>query len=200
MAETDVKITYETIYEIFRSEKVRDELQKLDPNFIEDVKKYLWEKNSILKSQIGKKSIFSSTEVQKTIKQIENIKKILKELQEKREAKIIKLAIFNSRTGYEIKELSRMLEKEKDFFNDLVKLLKNNQNSLFGAIDEDIVKPKGLKKKVKSESKKVGFKEDVQEFVGADLQVYGPYKTNDTAELPIKIAELLIKKDKATEK
>ncbi len=196
MQQSEVRITYEIIYDVFRNEKIREELQKLEPRFLEDVKEYLDEKNSILKSQMGKKSIFSSSETQKTIKQIESVHKMLKELQERREAKIIELAMFSSRTGQLIKEIAHMLSREQDFFHGVLELLNKNRNALVEFITAD-AQPKDLKKANPNERRKVIFQEDVQEFVGADLQVYGPYHVHDIAELPTDIAHLLVKKEKA---
>ena len=93
-----VVITYDTLYEILRREKFKKELQKLDDNFFDNTLNYLNDKSKIYESQKEKDSIFSS-EFKKTEKTLENTKKILKELYEKRESKIIMLALFSSRTA-----------------------------------------------------------------------------------------------------
>ena len=85
----DKLITYETLYEYLRKEKVYPELQQLDTDFFKKVTKYLEEKNNILESHSKKDSMFSKVEIEKTSRQISNIKKILKEIYEKRENKII---------------------------------------------------------------------------------------------------------------
>jgi DNA replication initiation complex subunit (GINS family) len=41
----DVKITYETLFDLLRREKNRNELQQLDPSFYLDVVSYLKEKS-----------------------------------------------------------------------------------------------------------------------------------------------------------
>ena len=66
----DVVITYETLFEILRREKIRPDLQPLNENFLKDVVNYLSEKQSILDSQMKKVSVFSSSETQKTQKEI----------------------------------------------------------------------------------------------------------------------------------
>ena len=68
----DVLITHETLYELLRREKSRDEIQKLDDNFYGDVLTYIKDKKAILDSQKSKDNIFSSQEVQKTKKQMDN--------------------------------------------------------------------------------------------------------------------------------
>ena len=110
----EVIITYETLFEILRREKFKEEIQKLPDNFIENTIKYLQEKQEILTSQQQKQSIFSS-ESTKTQKQLENTKKLLKELYEKRESKIIQLALIASRIKEE-QDLSNILPSEKILF------------------------------------------------------------------------------------
>ena len=73
-----VIITYDTLYEILRREKFRNELQLLDGDFFDNVVSYLNQKSAILDSQKNRDSIFSS-EYKKTERTIQNTKKLLKE-------------------------------------------------------------------------------------------------------------------------
>ena len=91
-------ITYETLYDLLRREKVNPELQKIEKDFLQNLKKYLESKQSILESQQSKSSIFSKKESEMTLKQIENTRRVIKELYERREAKIISLALSSSKT------------------------------------------------------------------------------------------------------
>ena len=50
----EVIITYETLYELLRKEKIRTELQNLDPEFFKHVVTYLNDKEAILQSQSKK--------------------------------------------------------------------------------------------------------------------------------------------------
>src|SRR3990167_10664764 len=90
----DIAITYESLYDILRKEKYKPELQKISANFFKHTIDYINTKKSILDNQ--KTSIFSA-ELQKTQTQLNNIKRILKEIYERRENKIIQLALFSSR-------------------------------------------------------------------------------------------------------
>ena len=54
----EVNITYETLFDLLRRERSRNELQELEETFYEDVKKYLEEKQNMLVDN-GKK--FTST-------------------------------------------------------------------------------------------------------------------------------------------
>ena len=101
-------ITYEMLYEILREEKTKKEITRLDENFFENVIKYMSEKRNMLESQQKKSSIFTLSESVNTKKQLENVHRILKELYERRENKILQLALFRSRTN-EIVDNSCML-------------------------------------------------------------------------------------------
>ncbi len=206
MAE-DVIITYETLYDILRREKNRQDLQELPQTFLTDLTNYLKKKKEILQSQEQKKSIFTTTEVQKTRKQIESIQKIIKELYERRESKIIQLALIASRTSIETEEKNVMLPEEQEFYNKIIENLDHfRENMLYKLSNGDsptikISKPKDLKipEKPNKTTKKVKLLTDVPKFVGTDLETYGPYNTKDTIEIPNEIADLLIKQKKAEE-
>jgi len=200
--DNEVIITYETLYELMRREKFRPELQKLNKEFFNDFIKYLNEKKIILESQKKKKSIFTSTETQKTQKQIENVKKIIKELYEKRENKIIQLAMFASRNN-DNPEFNEMLIEEKKFFKDLLETTNNyRKNILHNLIQgkqpeiKEVEKPKELKTEKKDSIKMVRFLQSIPKFIGNDLNIYGPFEEEEIAAIPAEIAKLLTKKKK----
>ena len=120
----DAIITYEKLYEVLRLEKYKKELQKIDSDFFPKVIKYLEEKKAILQAQESKDSVFASQSVAKTKRQLENTKMILKELYERREGKIIQMALFNSRTNVDLQETDSLLGEEVNFYNSLVDLFK----------------------------------------------------------------------------
>ena len=210
---TEITITYETLYDMLRREKNRAELQELDPFFYEKLAKYIKDKQEILISQEQKDSIFTTIEVQKTRKQIENIQKIVKELYEKRESKILQLALMNSRSKIATKDKSLMLNSEKGTYDSLITSLNQFREDILhnivqgkssnGNYQEEIKEnePKGLKKDEKPtiNTKQVKFRQKISKFVGTDLNHYGPYEKGDMAALPMDIAELLINKKQVEE-
>jgi DNA replication initiation complex subunit (GINS family) len=208
--EKDVIITYETLYEILRREKARPDLQKLDETFFKDVLNYISEKKSILDSQLKKDSIFGTSEIEKTKKQIENINKILKELYEKREYKILQSALIGSRAGADFNNMSLMLPEEKALYEELYSTLLFGRNSILtnlinGKLPERMeksseLKPKDINMASKGEDNKlIRMISPLPKFMGPNLEIYGPFDQENTVNLPSDIANLLIKNKKAEE-
>src|SRR3989344_6368336 len=127
-------LTYEILYDILRREKSRPELQKLDETFFESVKGYFRERLTLLESQRQKSSIFAQKETEKTQKQIDNIQKLINELYEKREIKIVNLALSASKTSniYE----DNLLKEERQLFENLVATLRDFKKNLVNNIFE----------------------------------------------------------------
>jgi DNA replication initiation complex subunit (GINS family) len=199
---TEVVITYETLYELLRREKSREELQKLEENFIDETQKYLNEKQDIIKK--AGESLFANDERRKTQTQIDNARRIIKELYHKREQKIVCLALDANKTGSKIAMTSSMLILEKELYEKIFRQLEESKYAMLGDMVESRrtisaeEKPKDLKDTPES-NKHVRFTEEIPKFMGTDLNVYGPYIKESEAELPMKIAELLLKKGKAEE-
>ncbi len=207
--EKDVIITYESLYELLRREKSRPELQRLDQTFFNDVLKYLEEKKAIVESQGKKDSIFGSLEVEKTKKQLENIKKIIKEIYEKRESKIMQLALISSRTN-NINNFDTMLPEEMVFYDELTNVLSSSRDSILNNIlnlrqpsksePVNISKPKDINMDPKGEGNKlIRILNPLPKFMGTNLEVYGPFDQENVVNLPSEIANLLIKNRKAEE-
>ena len=193
MAETI--ITYDSIYETLRKEKYEPEIQKLSETFYADTITYLKEKKAIVETQRSQQSIFSDETV-KTERQIQNIKRLLKELYERRENKIIQLALFSSRSETQ-PEISNLLPEEQEFFRainaNLTLYRKGIMEHLLQLKYPKISKPKDIKTEEEEHTKLVRFLNPVPKFMGEDLNIYGPFYADDIASLPIKASSLLIK-------
>jgi DNA replication initiation complex subunit (GINS family) len=113
----EVAITYETLFEILRREKNRDELQELHKTFFEDVVSYLQGKMTILNNP--QSELFGYDEREKTLILVQNIKKLIRDLYDRREKKIINMAINKARTKSSIINTSTLLNEEKSFFDSL---------------------------------------------------------------------------------
>ncbi len=119
----EIKITLETLYDILRNEKQREDLQQLNDTFFVDVVSYLKEKKKLLESKQDEDDLFAAGEREKLEYELRSIKRILKEVYEKREKKIIDIAMNKSRTGSDIIDTSALLQEEKEFYDLLLGLL-----------------------------------------------------------------------------
>ena len=180
----EVRITYETLYEILRREKSTDELQKLDHTFCTDVMSYLRDKSKILADAAGKFDVFSVNERDSTQVQLNNIKRILKELYEKRERKIIDMAINKSRTNSNIIDTANLLDIERPIYNELIKTLDSFRKDILLAMLELRMQEQECKMeqarvdntadakqaKVDQAESDASLQSDIQEAVQANIQ------------------------------
>lgn len=217
MEESEVRISYETIYEMLRNEKQRDDLQKLPGTFFKDAVEYLTEKKKILNSE--NHDLFTESELEKTRVQINNIRRMVKELFDRREKKLIILAMNLSRTENAVYDKSVLLDKEKEYMINLSNLLKKYRENVVkrvsnGFLPQDLniniastptqVKPTPQETKPVQDTqgaqpgnKSVRFIRPVPKFIGPDGKVFGPYEPEDMASLPEKIVMILVKKGRA---
>ena len=212
----EVVITYETLFELLSREKERSDLQKLEPTFFADTISYIKDKKKVLEAKSEAK--FAEDERKKTERQIENIYKILKELYERREKKIISMALDKSRTNSNLIDTSSLLREEKVFFDALTSLLDTYRDAIFNSVlnekmpfMQDLMDRQLREKKrqdpadfkpaseLRKSTRLVRFASHVPKFVGPELEEYGPFEEEDIANLPSEIAEVLISKAKAEE-
>jgi len=198
-------ITYENLYELLRKEKYNPEIQELDKDFFKQTINYQEEKEAIIESQKAKDSSMFSSEIQKTQTQLSNVKKIIREIYERRESKIIQLALFASRLR-EKPDTSTLLPEEKEFYSELISNFNNFRRdilfSLLNASHPKIRKddkPKPLKTNIQdsSETKLIKFLHTIPKFMGENKEIYGPFEKEDVACLPTKIAQVLLEKNRA---
>ncbi len=196
---SNITITYDVLYEILRLEKTRKELQELDKDFFTNLIAYIKEKHTILETQQKENNIFSK-EFEKTQKQIQNIKKMLKELYERRESKIIQLALYSSRTQNK-PDNNLLLQEEKEMLKSITQNLNNYRRdilyNLLKSKTPEIIKEE--KEEIKQQNKLVRLTHALPQFVAEDLNTYGPFDEEDVVNLPEKAATVLINRNKAKE-
>ncbi len=186
MQEGEINVTLETLFEILRMEKKRNELQQLSNGFLAEVRTYLEHKEGMTGQGTDSE------------RQLENVHKILEELFNVRERKLLELARSK---GPNIEGLT---EAEKFFYTSLIETLAKFRETLNseirpGAVKEE--KPIGAQAEAIpaciTGKLKVSFLCPVPRFVGKQLEVYGPFNTGEETELPEEIAELLIQRGRA---
>ncbi len=201
-------VTYETLFETLRREKSKEDLQKLSPEFFDEIKKYLAEKKQSTLSQTD--NIFSDVEKEKFERQLVNIKKLIKELYERREKKIISMAINKSRVNAVI-DTSTLLAGERAFFDSVLTVLNNARTDILDKIFTESAASAPAptvskadaepeqKKESTGKSKLVRFLCAVPQFVGPDLEIYGPFEEDDVATLAEEVCVVLVSKNRAEE-
>ena len=204
----EIVITYETLFELLKRERERTDLQKLEPSFFSDTIAYIKDKKKIIEAKSD--SVFAIEERKKTERQLENICKILKELYERREKKIISIALDKSRTKSNLIDTTALLKEEKVVFDALTGLLDIYRDAiLYSVLNERMPFMQPIEEKpkedfktaleLKKSTKLVRFTNPVPKFIGTELEEYGPFEAEDIANLPAEIADVLISKSKAEE-
>ena len=202
--EKEFTVSYATLFELLRRERDREDLQKLVPTFIQDVRNYVKDQ------KLAAERAETSEEKHKVEKEILNLKKIIHQIYDRRERKIVNMSLDKSRIKTNIIDTAAMLEQEKALFQSLLDILNKNREYNSSLIFEDKpdkrpethLEPKEEEKKQDEEKKDkilVRFTKAVPRFVGKELEEYGPFEEEDMANLPEEIAKVLIEKSRAEE-
>ena len=214
----DIKITLETLYDILRNEKKREDLQKMEATFFLDVVQYLREKQALLQTKQSSSDPFAAGEKEKLEYELRSIKRILKEIYEKREKKIIEIALNRSRTGSDIIDTSALLAEEREFYQKILKIMDNFRRgvllnlfngelpSLPDQLKLDLLAEHtetGLKvadsrsTDATAEMTKIKFIRPTPSFVWKDMKVYGPFDPGEEIDIYPEVAELIVRKGRA---
>lgn len=132
MAENSQTITYEMLYEMLRAEKNSAKLQKLSPSFYQECNSYFNEKKSSLTKESTNR--FAKKDFILIQKQIENVRNLLENLHSIRMKKIVLLAQDKTKIETILVDKTPMLEKEKELFDKVSKLLLTHKNTTLNLI------------------------------------------------------------------
>lgn len=161
------EINYKTLREIQQKEFSSPKLSQLEEDFYGTVNAFIKQK---------KEEAFSSNSILK-IREFENLQKIAGAIKEKREEKIVLMALRGEKiNGF-------LTPEEKALFEKLASLLAEFHCS----IDETTEKKQG------SDRLKVKIIKDIEAYKGLDGNTYGPYKQDEIVFLPKTEVEWLIK-------
>jgi len=207
---SDISITYDLLFDILRTEKSRDELQKLDEKFYSNVVDYINSKESVINNPNTPHSERELTRIQ-----LGNVKKLLIELYDRREKKILNLAVYKIKTSSGMINTEGLLDEEKHLFDKIYSELSKNRAYVIGNVLDgkmSLIEPEMTVQKprpadiitaagsdVSDTMKSVRFIKPVPKFLGPELEVYGPFEENDIASLPSKISNILVSKGRAEE-
>src|SRR3989344_6795931 len=182
------EFSIDSIYDVLRKERLYANLQIIDKDFLQNLSKFIKEQEDLIRS------IQDIKEASRQEKQLESIKKVIRELYEKRELKIIQLALSNIKTNVH-QNISQLLDEEKELYNSIVEDLDCYRSSILENINKGMA-PELKPKEIKTDNiqlKTIRFVEPLSRFIGTDLNVYGPFKKEYIANLPLDIADYLIK-------
>jgi DNA replication initiation complex subunit (GINS family) len=129
-----VDLTYEQLFDILRREKGRDELQQLDSAFYDGVRGFLSTKEDQIRLAQSEHGV-ASLAAQRAHIELTNAKKILKELYERRERKIVTMALHRTRTESAIIDHETLLPEEKGLLEELVHLLVDGRERILSRIE-----------------------------------------------------------------
>ena len=197
-----MNLTYEVLFELVMREKSREELQKLPGDFVDSSIGYILKKRQMaMELAEGQKEAAE--------RQANNAVKLLKELYERREKKLVNLALLKARAENAVIDYGIMMLEERQFFEALLALMKSHRQLVFNsrleaAKPQKIIVTKGAQQAEEEQdpdqpTKLVRFLNPVPKFVGKELEVYGPFEEEEMANLPADIADILIKKGRAEE-
>ena len=202
---TQISLNFESLFEILRREKSRPELQQLEKTFFVDFINYLSEKKQILAEKQQKNQ--DMEEITRLQIQITTTEKIVKELYDRREKKVLNLALMAAHSASVDKV--NLHETEEQLFNELLAVIRGFRSGVLSNILKLQLPsiPNSCKKEVDQGEKQetesllslIKVLADVPSFVGEELEVYGPFKANDIVLLPKTFAQILIKNNKAEE-
>ncbi len=218
-----IRVTLETLYDILRNEKKREDLQKLEDTFLIDVVGYLKEKNELLQKSATDDNIFAAGKKDKVEYELRSIQRILKEIYERREKKIIDIALNKSRTGSDLIDTSAMLREEKIFYEQVLTTLDHFRKGIIEQLfkgqlpsllseqrisvepekkpfaDFTAGKPENSKEELSTDSDltKIKFLHPVPSFIWKDLKQYGPFDEGEETTIFPEVADLLVRKGRA---
>lgn len=214
-------ITFETIREIQLREKREPKLIKLPENFYEKARNYLLKKFEIAKNNPETRFLIEARNVKRVIEDIfyqrerkiimqafiyiktglmpENMtpeefqffKQIVNLIKERRKKYIFGLEEVKEESEEIQKEVKSEIKSEEEKKEVPEKEVKVEESK-----KEEKIKETKIEKK---DTKKILMKISLPSFLGLDGKEYGPFKEGEIVELPIELAELLIKKKAAEE-
>ncbi|MCS7120749.1 MAG: hypothetical protein RMJ07_05915 [Nitrososphaerota archaeon] len=177
---------YDELINAWRNEKEKTEIQPLEKNFYSRIAEYIKrirEERRMLDDKTLRGRLMEKEE--------EYVKRMVEDLIRTRYEKIM-----NASKRGEIVPTSILTEEEEILYQGLASQIESFQNFLKNLLQGRVVIG-GERERRKMLV--VRFLKDTPEIVGVDMKVYGPFKPEDVASLPLENAKLLVKQGIAVE-
>ncbi|MDO8538322.1 MAG: hypothetical protein Q7S21_05545 [archaeon] len=176
-----MELNYDEIRRIHRLEKNTSKLVEVETDFFNSLNEFIKAEKEDYISSLKDFSIAKA-------RNFTNLKKMVEEIFSLREKKILSLALVSARTN-ELNE-EHMALQEKQLYSEMVKVLNKHKKMTDEIFDGSSSKSSEKAKDLNNLSIKI--LSDIPSFIGTDMKEYGPFKKDETVELPFKIAKLFI--------
>ncbi|MFP3949750.1 MAG: hypothetical protein ACLFUZ_01510 [Candidatus Micrarchaeia archaeon] len=168
-------LNYSKLRDMQRAEVASSELCKVENNFYSQLQGFLDEKRE--EAMESKKLL--------VIKEYENLKKIVRAIVNKRNEKLMLLALRGKT------DTAGLAKEEAEFLGHLSRAIEENESRLSFIFEE------GNGGERKDNIKRIRLLKDISPYKGLDERIYGPFKKGDEAELPPGEAQWLLKEKMA---
>lgn len=189
----DEALTFSELRKIQKSESRQDNLTELDDNFILKVADYLKRKKDMSGGE----------------REYKNAKRVFDKIISLRQEKIVKNAQIAVKSGLNTNQID-MLPEEQELFRESKDIFKSHEDKINRKLDE--MDPEAQIEQLEEETVEeveededeeeenyvtVMITSDVPEFMGTDLESYGPFDDGEQVELPEENAEILVNRGSA---
>ncbi|MEM2875617.1 MAG: hypothetical protein QXL67_01510 [Candidatus Bathyarchaeia archaeon] len=177
---------YRELYEAWKKEVSSEELQVLPKEFYREAADYM---KRILSSM---RMLDEDTVKAKLLrKELENVQRMIKDLLSLRYRKMLKGVLYDKPVREEA-----LTEEERKVYTKIYSL-----RELIDSLIKNVLEGKYTIEEKLEERKYilVRFLKDTPAIVGSDMRIYGPFKPEDLATLPVYNSRMLIKQGVAVE-
>ncbi len=176
MSDNPEKAVYDVLNELWRKELESEDLIKLPEDLAQKLREYIGSIKHYLK--VSDKETLSAEIKEATV---EAVSSLVKELFELRLRKILRHALNNTQP-------ENLFRFEMRFYPSLLKLIQDYRENV-----EEMAAAIAYQdwEQVKTRYEVVSFLKDVDQIIGPNLEVYGPFKAGDVAALPEETARNL---------
>jgi len=177
---------YNELYEIWRCETQSEELKALPSDFyskVTDYLKKLKEESRMLDKRTIKARLLRG--------ETQNSKRMLKEMLLARRRKLFENALQGNRISADL-----LTPEEERLFKEISIIAEAHQAFVMNLLQGRLA---SMETVPDNKNPVVRFLADVPALVGADMKLYGPFKSEDVASLPNENAKILIKQRLAEE-
>ena len=177
---------YEALYKAWKREKEGVEVQALPKDFFVMLAQYvkkLREESRMLDEKTVKARLL--------LRESRNVERLARELIQLRYDKVVKKAAVG-----EVVSIEGLTEEEERLCGDMVPSIESYKALLNDVVGGRFPRAEGM---AKPKIMVLRFVSEIPAIVGADMKVYGPFRAEDVASLPLENARLLVRQGVAVE-